>query len=518
MKVNKLYSCDVLVIGSGLAGIQSAITAEKNGSNVILVSNGEIFSGSSFYKGTWGLGLIAPENKQDEKNLANQIKAVGCDMATDEMVDSFVSGIQPAINNLIYMGLQLKQAENKHEKDFIPCFDCKHRNWYGILQENAKEIFARYLCDVTLLDKTVLLKIVKHDDKVVGAVFSNKGKIFFIESKATIIATGGFSGMFKQKLTSSDVTSIGQILAVECGAKLVNIEFMQMMPAYLKPMYGTVFNEKAFRYTYLYDENGSQIDISDDILTLRGTHGPFTSRLKSCIVDFTFSDNPATVKYNDKIRENTPEFIKTYFDWLKKAKNLTIDDEITISSFAHASNGGIVIDENAFTGINGLYACGEATGGMHGADRIGGLSTANGLVFGQRAGQNASEYAKNTDFIEKENIFIDDIGFLQNDEIINNIKSIMQKYCMISKNAEGLKTAIDEINKLESYEKQKITDNYLLTRSIIAEKQLYTAKCILKAVNLRQESRGSHYRSDFPCQSEIAKQILVDLNGVYYKN
>ncbi|MDU7015950.1 MAG: FAD-binding protein, partial [Streptococcus mitis] len=91
--------------------------------------------------------------------------------------------------------------------------------------------------------------------------------------------------------------------------------------------------------------------------------------------------NGVTVRYKDSLKNNMPEFIEVYFKWLKENKHLTLDDEINIGIFFHAANGGISINKKAETKVDGLFAAGECTGGMHGADRIGGLSTANGLVF-----------------------------------------------------------------------------------------------------------------------------------------
>lgn len=516
MRIDKIYSCDVLVIGAGLAGVQAAIQAKKSGKSVILTAKGDIFSGSSFYKGTWGLGLIAPENKQDEISLASQIKNVGLGVENCDIVDSFVSGINPAIENIKKMGIKLKYAENKKQKDFIPCFDYKHRLWHGILADNAKEVFSKQLEGVRLIPRVSILNLIMYNDEVSGAVFSSNDDLFFIESKATIIATGGFSGLFEKKLTSADVISTGHALAVECGAKLVNIEFMQMMPAYVNPCYGTVFNEKTFRYTNLYNEDNEKIDILSDILELRGTYGPFTSRLKSAVVDFQFAKKPITVKYNQNLKCDMPEFIKTYFDWLKKEKGLEVFDEISITSFAHASNGGILIDKNGYTGVNGLYACGEVTGGMHGADRIGGLSTANGLVFGQRAGKSACDYCENISLKNIDYAFIDDIYIENSFEKRQKLRQIMQESCMIVRDGESLANAFENICELDKKEK-KFKSKMQMIDSLILSKQLKSAKWILQAAMLRKESRGSHYRKDFTCQYEKAQQIITDLKGVKWK-
>ena len=89
-------------------------------------------------------------------------------------------------------------------------------------------------------------------------------------------------------------------------------------------------------------------------------------------------------------REDVPEFVQTFATWLQDEHGIAPTDEMRVAMYAHAANGGIKIDKTAYTGVKGLYACGEATGGMHGADRIGGLSSANGIVFGRIAGTSAA--------------------------------------------------------------------------------------------------------------------------------
>ena len=98
MRLSKSRNFDVIVAGAGIAGIRAAIKAAEAGCSVLLLSGGPIFSGSSFYPGTWGLGLIGPENPADEEDLVQSILSVGCGMADENLVHSFVSGIEPAIS------------------------------------------------------------------------------------------------------------------------------------------------------------------------------------------------------------------------------------------------------------------------------------------------------------------------------------------------------------------------------------------------------------------------------------
>ena len=101
IKLKKSCECDVFVIGAGIAGVMAAIQASQRGAAVIIASSANILSGSSFYPGTWGLGLIGPENKEDEKDLARTIKEVGCDVVDENLVQTFVSNIPKGIQLIV---------------------------------------------------------------------------------------------------------------------------------------------------------------------------------------------------------------------------------------------------------------------------------------------------------------------------------------------------------------------------------------------------------------------------------
>lgn len=443
--------CDVFVMGAGIAGIMAAITASQENVQVIIASSTKIFSGSSFYPGTWGLGLIGPEDKNDEDNLAKTIKEIGCDVVNEKIVNTFVKNINPSIKLLKEMEVQLKEADNKGEKEFIPCFDYKERSWNGILFDSAKEKLGEQLkaSNIIQYPNSEVIDIIKKDEKIIGVVLINSLNEFeFIKCKSVIIASGGIGGLFKYRLNTSDITGMGQALGLKVGCKLVNMEFMQMMPGYIKPCTKTIFNEKTFKYVDIFTQDGENIlkdiDKLEEKLEERSTHGPFTSRLNSkeidCKIFKEFNKNPKGIKvrYKKELKINQPEFIKVYFDWLKAKKKLTIDDEINLGIFFHAANGGIKINEKAETGVLGLYAAGEVTGGMHGADRIGGLSTANGLVFGIIAGKNASKFSLNNKVNNDNYIEFYPYCIKNADEYIKDLQEIMFKYAMIEKNENGI--------------------------------------------------------------------------------
>lgn len=507
MRLEKSKTFDVIVAGAGIAGVRAAIKAAEAGCSVLLLSGGPIFSGSSFYPGTWGLGLIGPETPEDEEDLVQSILRVGCGMADENLVRHFVSGIAPAIAEIQKMGIKLKEAKEQKEKDFIPCFDHKHRAWHGILFESAKEVFSKRLEELSVrqMPFSELLELTKRENRITGAVIHQKGKgIRWVGCKAMILATGGYGGLFERRLTTDDVAGMGQWIGLQSGCTLINMEFMQMMPGYLSPCSGTIFNEKAFRFAQLFNGEGNNLleryQNQEELLAERSTHGPFTSRLPSREVDFALArEGTAKVCYRPELRENMPEFIKTYFDWLWKQKHLTIDDEVQISMFAHAANGGIRIKEDASTEVEGLFACGEVTGGMHGADRIGGLSTANGLVFGGKAGIFAANYAKEIP-PDPARYYSFDFWEIPKREIVRKgMRATMTRAGMVVRDGKTLTDAIETIDALTERCAPKATTD---ARAVVASHQLWgqlhLAKGILQAELFRSESRGSHYRKDFP--------------------
>lgn len=509
MRLQADLSCGVLVVGTGLAGIRSAIAAARTGQPVLLCSAGKLFSGSSFYPGTWGLGLIGPDGVDDESDLIDSILTLGAGMADEKMVRSFVSGINPAIEEIRDMGIRLKVAENKDQKDFIPCFDRKHRNWNGILFDSAREVFSRQLeeLNVQVLEHTEVLHLTKDNGRVDGAVIVQNGQLHWIHAGSVVLCSGGLGGLYQYRLTTNDVHSSGHALALEAGATLKNLEFMQIMPGFVSPCPKTIFNEKTFRYLRM---EGMPMD--QELLEERSTHGPFTSRLSDRAVDFAIlhhqGEAGVACHYDPSLTENTPEFITTYFDWLRNTHGQTMADPFRIALYAHAANGGIRIDERGFTGVPGLYAAGEITGGMHGADRIGGLSTANGLVFGARAGQAATEDVRmsNRTAVDYQPKFLPDA-----EEKQATMRLLMTRHGLVDRNEEGLKTAL---NTLESFFAQPETpDDISIAELVLSQRvqhQLTLARSVLSAQMLRKESRGSHFRSDFPTQNpSLESPILV---------
>ena len=508
-----MESTDVLVIGSGIAGLCAAIEAARAGATVTVASAGKTMSGSSFFPGTWGLGLIGPVDEDDEQDLIYTIQAVGGGVADPELVQTFVRGIPQAIQWLEQdLGVELQRpqsAESAQQKQFIPCFDHKTRMWRGLTRKSLEDALTAQIksLGIRLLPHHELIDLDEGTSgRITGAALYDRTeeRLESITAKATIIAAGGTGGLFERSLTSADVLSSSQAIALAHGASLTNIEFMQMMPGFIEPKRNLVFNEKTWRYVKI----DQPVDIADDklgdLLEQRSGYGPFTSRLDSRAIDLVIDQAGAEglALHYDFPREDVPEFVQTFATWLQDEHGIAQTDEMRVAMYAHAANGGIKIDKTAYTGVEGLYACGEATGGMHGADRIGGLSSANGIVFGRIAGASAAQAAQDASETHlKTGIALPQRGLAKADaeRLTRSLKHTMGTYCMINRTETGLSAALQELESLNaettSLSLQNAQDSEIAALARL-QSQLLLATEMAKTMRKRTESLGSHYRAD----------------------
>lgn len=508
-----MESTDVLVIGSGIAGLCAAIEAAHTGATVAVASAGKTMSGSSFFPGTWGLGLIGPFNEDDEQDLIDTIQTVGGGVADPTLVQTFVHGIPQAIQWLEQdLGVELQRphsAESAQQKQFIPCFDHKTRMWRGLTRKPLEDALTTRIesLDIRLLPRHELIDLVEDTNgRITGTVLYDltENRIVPFAAKATIIATGGTGGLFERSLTSADVLSSSQAIALAHGATLTNIEFMQMMPGFIEPKRNLVFNEKTWRYVHVDQPVDIADDKLDDLLEQRSGYGPFTSRLASSAIDLVIDQAgvEGLALHYDFPREDVPEFVQTFATWLQDEHGIAPTDEMRVAMYAHAANGGIKIDKTAQTGVEGLYACGEATGGMHGADRIGGLSSANGIVFGRIAGASAAQAAqKEPETALKADIALPQYGIAATDaeRLTHSLRHTMSTYCMINRTETGLSEALHELENIQddatALNKPHANDSEIAALARI-QSQIQLAQEMVKAMRNRTESLGPHYRAN----------------------
>lgn len=511
--VTQLGRYDVVVAGAGLAGIAAALAAADAGARTAIVSAGPLFSGSSFYEGTWGLGLVGPEDAADVDEFVGTILKVGRGMANPTLVRALAEGVPGAVESLEALGYKLRRPERAAEREFIPCFDHKARLWRGIERDSARRALGAALerAHVDFFSSLELVDLRISQNQPCPPVEQNdvcpdgdgsRTREGMVESGALVLATGGFGGLFGRTLTRPDVLGTAQALALRAGAALVNCEFMQIMPGLVSPVEGAVFNEKAFRFA-----RAEGAGLEDGLMAERAEHGPFTSGRADRAVDMAVAAcGAAGAPVAFDLPELLPELVQTYESWFCGAYGASPWEGVRIAPYAHASNGGILIDEHGATGVPGLFACGECAGGMHGADRIGGLASASALVFGRAAGRAAAEHATSSGANAPVAAVVVSTGAAADAATaatLTGLRRTMDARCLLPRTESGLIEAQDTIADL----RKRATG----ARARLA---LASADALVAAMLARRESRGGHFRADFPAEDPVqARPIAVRLRN-----
>lgn len=515
-----LGRCDVLVVGAGLAGTQAALAAARQGARVRIASVGPLFSGSSFFPGTWGLGLVGPRGEDDAEDLVRTVCRVGAGMADETLVRTLVRGIPQAVENLAAQGCELARPAtgSEGERDYVPCFDHATRDWHGIRREGYARAVGRLLRGkgVAHTAGLELLDVLEASGRVCGSVFLDRatGDLACVPCGSMVLATGGLGGLFDRTLAGPDVGGCAHAIVLEHGGRLVNVEFQQIMCGLLAPARGVVFNERTFRYARLLAPDGTRLAVDDALLRMRSAHGPMTARLPDLAVDLAVAAAGAegvTVEYD--LPSPLPDFVGTYVRWARRALGPGWARDLMICHYAHASNGGVAIDAHArcLGAPLGLFACGELTGGMHGADRIGGLSSANALVFGKIAGSEAAgSYAPAPlaapalpRWARDRAWRASDAGAARVAAEVALLRRTMSQHCLVGRDELGLTRAVDTLLGMSATTRER-------RLALLVTSALAAARAMLE----RRESRGAHYRADHPRQrGEYAAPIVVSMRN-----
>lgn len=536
--------CDVLVIGSGIAGCSSAISAASNGANTIMITKGEIFkSGSTFFPLNYGFGLQAHTSEAESGDSIEQhyqdIITASRGLCDKEVVKTLVQEAPVYIQKLQDIGIKFDKEKDNKSLQVYGCFSTKKRCFQMTGINQYINCFSRELKNkkVQVIENTSIITLLCDDknQECLGAVgIDDKGNVLLIDAKCIILATGGGCNLYKHSFTTKEINGDGYALAINSGAMIRNIEFIQFGWGLLSPYYRVPFLDRILRFhPQLTDGTGQPIycQVSSEknwqiIMEQRATHFPFTSEDDSKLIDKIILDVSLSEKAGEKggvyvncsnIPENRISDAPLWKMWssLLKSKNINpVNNELEITIFSHAFNGGVWINKNAETSIYRLYATGEVAGGPHGADRLGGNMQIMSVIFGNIAGENAANLAKTTLHIGKARLIqilkkTIDTNIKENyrerrtNVSIEKIKNKLWENASVSRTENGLKTILDQILSLKNTCNR--WGNDFIKRDFIKAKHtaelnnsLLVAQSIVLAALERQESRGSHYRLDYP--------------------
>lgn len=539
----RIIKSDVLIIGSGGAGCRAAIEISNNGLNPLIVSKG-----LSFRSGCTGMAeggynaAFAFVDEEDTKDIHfedtikggsylndSKLARILVDEATDRLIDLEEYG---ALFDRQNSG-ELNQRPFGGQTFRRTCFQ-GDRTGHEIMMALKEEIIKK---KIPTIDEVMITSMILDDSKqkVIGAVGLSlkNSEIIFFQSKAVILATGGAGQLYPVTSNTLQKNGDGFALAYNVGADLIDMEEIQFHPTGMlypdsrkgilvteavRGEGGILLNKNNERFMGNYDDRKELATrdvvsraIYNEIRCGRGNENG------GVYLDVTHLDDEVI---EEKLETMLFQFLDVGVDIRKQP--------MEVAPTAHHFMGGVRIDENCRSTVSNLFAAGEAAGGVHGANRLGGNALADTQVFGKRAGISASKAAKSSDFeinneeIKNEIDRIDKLfkkGSILPFEIKKELQNLMWDKVAIIRNEKDLKEALSHIKTL----KEKLNDmdvnnethyNKGLQEALEVINMVEIAELTVKSALIRKESRGAHFREDFPdTKEEWKKSIVMNKNN-----
>ncbi|WP_282938171.1 L-aspartate oxidase [Paenibacillus sp. RC67] len=496
---------DVIVIGAGIAGLFTAIKASKDFKVLMVTKKSLLDSNTRYAQG--GIAAVISDEDSPEYHHQDTLNA-GAGLCSSAAVNVLVHEGPDGVKDLIQMGTQFdledgefaltKEGAHSQRRILHAHGDATGAEIVRALSEKTKQN-----PNIELWDDHFIIDLVTQDGECFGVLVQKPdGQKVFVRANATILCTGGAGQLFRYTTNPDIATADGIAIAYRAGALIQDMEFIQFHPTALcypgAPRFlvseavrgeGAILrNIKGERFMEKYDP---QLELAPRDIVARAIVNEMEETKSTFVyIDFTH-ESEETVKHR---------FPTIYEFCLNYGLDLS-SDWIPVAPAAHYMMGGVKTDLYGETEVARLFACGEVSStGVHGANRLASNSLSEAIVFGRRIIERIHELSplEELPFIAEESQRLEHAK----QPIVERklkLQKVMLRYVGLKRTAVGLEKGHEELRRQLS-----IFDTCLSKREDFEFANLLTCALLTtQAALIREESRGGHYREDFPEKNDL---------------
>jgi succinate dehydrogenase / fumarate reductase flavoprotein subunit len=521
--------CNVLVIGSGAAGLRAAIAATEAGSQVLVVGKRHRLDAHTVLAAGGINAVLGTRDPQDswEQHFADTLRE-GYFLGHPRVVEIMAREAPDAVRELADWGCQFARLDDGRldqryfgaHKYRRTCYagDYTGRAVLYTLASRAQQL------SIPVIEDQYISRLLVADGVCFGAygfdLVSGDRTVF--EADAVVLAAGGHTRLWRRSSSRRDENyGEGMFLALEAGCRLMDMELVQFHPTGMvmpEEVAGTLvteavrgegghlYNRDHERFMKRYDPDRMELSARDRVALaiyteiIEGRGGPHGG------VFLDISHRP-----KDEILEKLPRMYRQFIEY----QMLDISKQpMEVAPTAHYSMGGIAVDpETHATDVVGLYAAGECTSGLHGANRLGGNSLAETVIFGRRAGAAATAHSQDSEVQRRSKKAVqeaeDDLqGLIKPGSELARplqraLRDLMWEHCGVVRDEtrmrDGLRKLADVAQAAATVDIRPGQEGWVELEHVLDLRAgLRTAEATLRCALERRESRGAHTRSDFP--------------------
>lgn len=482
----------VLVVGSGVAGLFTAWRCADQGPVMLMTKRTLRDSNTMWAQGGIAAALGAGDSPELHRRDTLAAGAALCDV---NAVDVLVNEGPDRVRELVEAGARFDLNARGDFKLGKEAAHSRRRIVHAQGDQTGAEV-SRALIEkvhespsVQVLETARVLDLILVDGRCIGVKAAVDGKPVEVYAEAVVMATGGLGQVYRHTTNPTVATGDGFAIAHRAGARMADMEFVQFHPTAL----ATSENPLALVSEAVRGEGATLLD-GDGRRFMPGIHKQAELAPRDIVAREIFRAQQRTGIVHLDARALT-DFDTRFPGIFALCSARGVDprtDLIPVTPAAHYMMGGIVTNLHGRTTVPGMYACGEvACTGVHGANRLASNSLLEGLVFAERVSRDAATLKPHgiTAPLPEEWTVPDDFDRGAAQVAADDVRSVMWQHAGIDRTARGLRVAAAQVESIEARLPAGATEEMNM---------VHTARLIVQAALLRKESRGGHYRSDFP--------------------